>query len=51
MTFGWIVVVPVLYAIATLALTLRWARRDAQRTRHVAVDPRQTGVMGEVPFS
>ena len=26
-TFGWVVVVPVLYAIATLALTLRWARQ------------------------
>ena len=25
--FGWIVVVPVLYAIAILALTLRWARQ------------------------
>lgn len=25
--FGWVVMVPVLYAIATLALTLRWARQ------------------------
>ncbi len=29
--FGWIVVLPVLYAIATLALTLRWARQTQHR--------------------
>ena len=30
-TFGWVVVVPVLYAIATLVLTLRWARQTNGR--------------------
>ena len=29
--FGWIVVLPVVYAIATLALTLRWARQTQHR--------------------
>ena len=29
--FGWIVVLPVAYAIATLALTLRWARQTQRR--------------------
>jgi hypothetical protein len=31
-TFGWVVVVPVFYAIATLALTLRWARQTHSTT-------------------
>ena len=29
--FGWVVVLPVVYAIATLALTLRWARQTQRR--------------------
>lgn len=29
--FGWVVLVPVLYAIATLALTLRWMRQARPR--------------------
>ena len=29
--FGWIVVLPVAYAIPTLALTLRWARQTQRR--------------------
>jgi hypothetical protein len=28
---GWVVVLPVVYAIATLALTLRWARQTQRR--------------------
>lgn len=30
-TFGWVVVVPVLYAIATLVFALRWARQTHGR--------------------
>ena len=30
-TFGWIVVVPVLYAIATLTFTLRWTQQTQRR--------------------
>lgn len=30
-TFGWIVVLPVFYAIATLTLTLLWARQTQRR--------------------
>jgi hypothetical protein len=30
-TFGWVVVLPVLYAIVTLALTLRWVRKTQRR--------------------
>ena len=30
-TFGWIVVVPVLYAMATLAFTLRWTHQTQRR--------------------
>ena len=31
--FGWVVMVPVVYAIAVLAYTLRWARRDESQSR------------------
>ena len=31
MTFGWVVMVPVLYAIATLTFTMRWALRPHGR--------------------
>jgi hypothetical protein len=38
------VVIPVVYVIATAALTLRWARQTRDRHGHVAVDTPQAGV-------